>query len=182
MNTLKFTSAAFALSLMCGASLAKLPAPSPEAAATAAAAKEKAAWNDKVAAYKLCLSQNKTASHYFKTKNANGKASVETPPCTDPGPLVAAIASMSFRERPARKNASEIRLSSASTWARAAISGTTPPKGRCAASCPASLCARIRRSEVTSAAAVSSQLDSMPRIRLMPRFPATALPASTSAP
>ena len=45
--------------------------------------------------------------------------------------------------------------------------GTTPPNGRCAASCPASRWAKTRRSEVTSAAAVSSQLDSMPRIRLI---------------
>ncbi|MDQ9171184.1 hypothetical protein Q8A64_12290 [Oxalobacteraceae bacterium R-40] len=92
MNILKFTSAAFALSLTCGLSFAKLPAPTPEAQATAAAAKEKAASGDKVSAYKLCLAQNKTASHYFKTKNASGKPSVETPPCTDPGPLVAAQA------------------------------------------------------------------------------------------
>jgi hypothetical protein len=93
MNKLKFTSAAFALLLACGLSFAKLPAPTPEAQATAAAAKEKAAWGDKVSAYKLCLAQNKTASHYFKTKNAGGKpSSVETPPCADPGPLVAAQA------------------------------------------------------------------------------------------
>ena len=39
----------------------------------------------------------------------------------------------------------------------------------------------MRRSDVTSAAAVSSQLDSMPRIRLIAAFPATADAASTSA-
>lgn len=86
MNILKFVAGALALSAVCGSALAKLPPPTPEAQAAAAAAKEKAAWGDKVAAYKLCLAQNKVAAHYFKT-NASGKPAAETPPCTDPGPM-----------------------------------------------------------------------------------------------
>src|SRR3546814_6518684 len=73
-----------------------------------------------------------------------------------------------------QKTAYELRISDwssdvcssdlTSTWARAAISGTTPPKGRCASSCPAMRCANMRRSVATSAAAVSSQLDSRPNM------------------
>jgi hypothetical protein len=74
-----------------GAVQAKLPAPTPEAAATAAAAKDKAAWGDKVAAYQLCLVQDKTVAYYQKTKGAK-KSSIETPPCADPGPYVPAQA------------------------------------------------------------------------------------------
>lgn len=90
MKTLKFAVLALALSGLSGTVAAKLPPLSDEAKAAAAAAKDKAAYSDKVAAYKLCQSQNKTASHYFKTKNAQGKPAVETPACTDPGPFVAA--------------------------------------------------------------------------------------------
>jgi hypothetical protein len=77
---------------MSGAALAKLPAPSDEAKAAADAAKDKAAWSDKVAAYQLCQSQDKVAAHYFKTKKSGGKPSVETPACANPGPYVAAQA------------------------------------------------------------------------------------------
>jgi hypothetical protein len=81
---------AFIILAMSGTALAKLPALTPEAEAAAAAAKDKTAWSDKVAGYQLCLSQDKVAKYYFKTKNANGKPSVETPACADPGPYVAA--------------------------------------------------------------------------------------------
>src|SRR6185295_3299738 len=86
-----------------------------------------------------------------------------TPPIR-PGPAVAATASTSASAIFASASTSSISRGRISTWARAAISGTTPPKGRCAASWPARRWARTRRSEVTRAAAVSSQLDSMPRI------------------
>jgi len=89
-----------------------------------------------------------------------------TPPIS-PGPAVAAIASTSSSDTPASASTSWTKAGNISTCARAAISGTTPPNGRWAASWPASLWASIRRSEVTRAAAVSSQLDSMPRIRLI---------------
>lgn len=87
----KLTLAFIALA-MSGAAFAKLPPSSPEAQAAAAAAKDKTAWSDKVAAYQLCLSQNKVAKHYFKTRNPGGKPSAETPACTNPGPYVPAQA------------------------------------------------------------------------------------------
>lgn len=83
----KVTVALMALA-MSGAVFAKLPPLSEEAQAAAAAAKDKAAWSDKVAAYQLCLAQDKTAKHYFKTKNPGGKPSGEVPACANPGPYV----------------------------------------------------------------------------------------------
>ncbi|MBE2262706.1 MAG: hypothetical protein IAE92_08185 [Burkholderiaceae bacterium] len=71
--------------------LAKLPAPSEEAAAKAAEAAAKAAWSGKVANYQLCKSMDRTAAYYFKTAKAAGKPTqppVETPPCVEPGPFV----------------------------------------------------------------------------------------------
>jgi uroporphyrinogen-III synthase len=54
-----------------------------------------------------------------------------------------------------------------SAWARAAISGTTPPNGACSAPCPCTCDDRISPAPPagarTTAAAVSSQLLSMPR-------------------
>lgn len=83
------TLAAFtAFGLAAGAAHAKLPPPTPEAKAAADAAKDKAAWGEKVAAYKLCLSQDKTAAYYQKNKEGAKKPTVETPACTDPGPYV----------------------------------------------------------------------------------------------
>ena len=76
----------------------------------------------------------------------------------------AAIASTCDSVTPASDSAPSISGINASTCARAAISGTTPPKGRCSASCPASRCARMLRSLVTKAAAVSSHEDSRPRM------------------
>ena len=76
------------LALGSGSALAKLPPQTPEAAAAAAAVKDKAAWSDKVAAYKLCLVQDRVASQYLKSKEGAKKPSVATPPCTDPGPYV----------------------------------------------------------------------------------------------
>ncbi len=45
-----------------------------------------------------------------------------------PGPTVAATASMSPSVRPAPTTASATTGTASSTWARPAISGTTPPK------------------------------------------------------
>jgi len=71
---------------------AKLPAPTPEAKAKADEAKAKTAWSDKVAAYKLCLAQDKVAADYFKHKGAGKKPSMPMPACVDPGPYVAQVA------------------------------------------------------------------------------------------
>ncbi|HJV73723.1 MAG TPA: hypothetical protein VJ654_05835 [Noviherbaspirillum sp.] len=69
---------------------AKIPPPSPEKAAAAAAAKQKTDWSEKVAAYKLCQSQDRIAARYFKNHVNARKPSVEVPPCADPGPYVEA--------------------------------------------------------------------------------------------
>jgi hypothetical protein len=71
---------------------AALPAPTEEQKAAAAAAKEKQAWSDKVAAYKLCLAQDRVAATYFKAKGGGSKSSAALPPCSDPGPFVAQVA------------------------------------------------------------------------------------------
>ncbi|WP_418316602.1 hypothetical protein [Piscinibacter sakaiensis] len=73
--------------------LAKLPPLSEEAQAKAAEAAAKAAWSSKVAAYQLCVAQDRVASTYRAKRMMAGaevKPPVETPPCTDPGPFAAA--------------------------------------------------------------------------------------------
>jgi hypothetical protein len=77
------------------AAQAKLPvAPqTDEAKAKAAEAAAKTAHGGKVDAFKLCKSMDKAAAHYFKTAAAakkDVKPAAATPPCTDPGPFVAA--------------------------------------------------------------------------------------------
>lgn len=67
--------------LLSSAAWAKLPAPSPEAAAKAAEASAKAAWAGKVDNYKLCLAQDRVAAKVRK----EGKPAAST--CTDPGPF-----------------------------------------------------------------------------------------------
>jgi len=68
--------------------LAKLPAPSDEAKAKAVEAAARAAWSGKVDAYLSCKSQDKVATHYYKTaqaENKETKPAVAMPPCADPG-------------------------------------------------------------------------------------------------
>ncbi len=80
---------------LCAASLctwatlasAKLPAPSPEAAAKAAEASAKAAWAGKVDAYKLCLAQDRVAAQYRQANPAAKPATVTGAACADPGPF-----------------------------------------------------------------------------------------------
>jgi hypothetical protein len=71
---------------VCTLASAKLPAPSPEAAAKAAEAAAKTAWAGKVDNYKLCLSQDKVAAHYRKT-TPSAKPAVAGAACADPGPF-----------------------------------------------------------------------------------------------
>jgi hypothetical protein len=80
------------LMLVCGAALAKLPALSDDAKAKAAEAAAKAAWTDKVAAYKLCQSMDRTAATYFadaKKASRDVKPPTATPSCADPGAFAA---------------------------------------------------------------------------------------------
>jgi hypothetical protein len=69
------------------AAWAKLPAPSPEAAAKAAEAAAKTAWSGKVDNYKLCLAQDRVAAHYRKTTPTAKPAAAASAACTDPGPF-----------------------------------------------------------------------------------------------
>ncbi|MCE9660931.1 MAG: hypothetical protein K8R60_20580 [Burkholderiales bacterium] len=88
--------------------LAKLPPQTDEAKAAAAETAAKAAWVDKVGAYKLCLAQDRVADGYKKSgKTASSTAAsavpmaapasgaaplpVVIPTCADPGPYVAAV-------------------------------------------------------------------------------------------
>jgi len=80
---------AFAASAIAFGATAKLPPLSDEAKAKAAEAAGKTAWNDKVAAYQLCQTQDKIAASYRKTTATAGKAASAadpTPGCVDPGP------------------------------------------------------------------------------------------------
>ena len=82
--------------LVATAAFAKLPvaAPTDESKAKAAEAAAKAAHGNKVEAFKLCKSMDKSAAHYFKAAAAakkDVKPAVATPPCADPGPYVAAV-------------------------------------------------------------------------------------------
>ncbi|MBL8474113.1 MAG: hypothetical protein KF778_03020 [Rhodocyclaceae bacterium] len=78
-----------AISLLVGLSLcattawAKLPDPSPKAKAKADMTKAENAHKDKVAGYKLCMSQNAVAARYFKSSGKSPKS--ELPACADPG-------------------------------------------------------------------------------------------------
>jgi hypothetical protein len=89
-----FAPASFLLAaLVAPLAQAKLAPPSPEAQIKADEAKAKAAWSDKLSAYQLCKSMDRTADAYFKAVKAAGKAAsapTATPPCSDPGPFVAA--------------------------------------------------------------------------------------------
>ena len=86
---------------VCTLASAKLPAPSPEAAAKAAEAAAKAAWAGKVDNYKLCLSQDRVAAHYRNTKPSAKPAEAagaHSPPGTassPPSTLVPAAAAAS---------------------------------------------------------------------------------------
>ncbi len=73
------------------AALAKLPPLSDEAKAKAAETAAKTAWTDKVGAFQLCRSMDRSAAHYRKHTKA-AKPAVATPPCADPGPFVAPVA------------------------------------------------------------------------------------------
>src|SRR5512141_646854 len=81
---------------------------------------------------------------------------------TSPGPIVTATASMSAKRHPACSSASSRSGFSASTWARLASSGTTPPKRACRSTWLEMTFESATRSS-TTATAVSSQEVSIPR-------------------
>lgn len=87
--------AAFLIAALIATSVvAKLPPPTDEEKTKAAEAAAKAAWTEKVALYKLCIAQDRTADDYRKKTKAAAKdipTPVVTPPCTDPGPFVSPV-------------------------------------------------------------------------------------------
>lgn len=86
---MKSTAVFIAACALSFSALAKLPAPSDAAKATAAEAAAKTAHAGKVDAYKLCKSQDKVAAQYRKSGKASKDAKpVATAPCADPGPFV----------------------------------------------------------------------------------------------
>src|SRR3954469_26042541 len=82
---------------------------------------------------------------------------------TSPGPRVAATTSISRTEIPARASASPLTAGQLARCSREAISGTTPPYGRCAASWLDTTDDSTRPAPSSTAQAVSSQEVSMPR-------------------
>jgi hypothetical protein len=89
---MKKLSIALAVLMMTGLAVAKLPPPDETAKAKAAETKNKTAWSDKLAAYKLCLAQDRVAAQYLKEKG-KPKPEVSVPACTNPGSYVALQAS-----------------------------------------------------------------------------------------
>jgi hypothetical protein len=95
-------SALLAVSLT-GAASATLPPPTPEAQAKAADAAAKAAWDDKVALYKLCMAMDRTAAAYrqnLKDSAAQVPAPQSTADCADPGPYVTQQAATPSASKP----------------------------------------------------------------------------------
>ena len=82
---------------------------------------------------------------------------------TRPGVLMHRDAPISSSRTPAWRSASSMTGSSRCRWARAATSGTTPPKRACRSVCEATTLDSTRGSSVKTAAAVSSQEVSMAR-------------------
>ena len=80
MKNILFALVAFSIA---GAATAKLPALSDEAKAKAAETQAKAAHGTKVAAYQLCLSQDKVVAKF-----ADKARAVPAEPCANPGPFV----------------------------------------------------------------------------------------------
>ena len=96
MNTIKDLAVAFAVSAaLASAAHATLP-PAPEAAKEQAKeAAAKTAWQDKVAAYKLCQVQDQVVDKYRKDAKGEGKpapAPISAATCMDPGPYVSPLA------------------------------------------------------------------------------------------
>jgi hypothetical protein len=79
--------------LLAAAAGARLPAVSDDTKAKVDQAKAKAAWGDKIAAYHLCLSQDRAALRYIssmKQQSREMKPAMAASACTDPGPFVPA--------------------------------------------------------------------------------------------
>ena len=94
------------------ASLAKLPAPTPEQQAAATLNAAKSAHGAKVEAYQLCVVQAKIADAYIQQQKAAGKAYTPeaTPACTNPGAFVPPAATPFASAAPAQDPAPSLAL------------------------------------------------------------------------
>lgn len=86
---------AILLALVSSFAFAKLPPPTPEAAAAADLAKARTDHAGRVGNYQLCMSQNDVASKYRKVGTA------APGPCNNPGPFVAPVATTAPAAAPA---------------------------------------------------------------------------------
>ena len=76
---------------LAGPASAKLPPLSDEAKAKAAETATRAAWTEKIGAYKMCLAMDRSAEVYRTNSKSLGKDAavpVSMPPCSEPGPFV----------------------------------------------------------------------------------------------
>src|SRR6266446_3523895 len=89
---------------------------------------------------------------------------------TSPGPCVTPMASKSSRRILACSMASRTTGTMRRKCSREASSGTTPPYFRWMSICDATTLDRISRPSATTAAAVSSHEDSIPRMRMLIEF------------
>ena len=69
---------------LAGAAWAKLPPPTPEAAAKAAESAARAKWSGQVDAYRLCQEQDRIAARFGQPRPAGA---APLPACVDPGPF-----------------------------------------------------------------------------------------------
>jgi hypothetical protein len=83
--------ATLVLALIAAPAFSKLPEPSEEDKAKAAAIAARSAWADKVGLYQTCLAEDRVAAAYRKSPQASLKTVSSTPatPCVDPGPFEA---------------------------------------------------------------------------------------------
>jgi hypothetical protein len=87
----RLAACALTVGLAASAVWAKLPPLSDDAKAKAAEAAAKTAHGDKVSAFQLCKSMNRTAAYYYaeaKKANQEAKPPTATPDCADPGAFV----------------------------------------------------------------------------------------------
>ena len=99
-----------------------------------------------------------------------------------PGPIVAATASMRRSSTPASTTARATTGMMSSTWARLAISGTTPPNWACRSIWLDTTDDRTSVPPITTAAAVSSQLVSIPSTTVSASGRFTATPPDVVSP
>jgi len=89
--TVRLVLAPIAFTLFAVVAFAKLPPPTEEAKAKAAAVAAKSAWDDKMTTYQTCAADERVAEMYREALRTAGQIAsppAATPPCIDPGPYV----------------------------------------------------------------------------------------------